>query len=220
MNDATNLAVHPPAATGDVITLHRRSIDRVLVGFGALIAIVLVVAGGLLTWGHDFAADYVGRELRSQHISFPDEAALAAEGRTDLNSNAGKQLATGGQAEAYASYINGHLQKVANGATFADLGTPETAANKAVTDAKAANASTDEIAKLQTAATTIANQRNTLFKGETLRGLLLSTYAWSTIGSIALIAAVVAYAAAVVAAVLVVLGVVHLRRSRADGSVA
>jgi hypothetical protein len=211
MNAATTLPTSPstPSSNDDVVTLHRRSIDRVLVGLGALVAIVMVVAGGLLTWGHNFAGDYVGRELRSQHISFPDAAALAAEGRTDLASNAGKQLVSGN-----ASYINGHLQKVANGATYADLGAPETAANKAVTDAKTANASADEITKLQTAATTITNQRNTLFKGETLRGLLLSTYAWSTIGSIALIAAVVAYVAGGVALLLVIAGVMHLRRPR------
>jgi hypothetical protein len=54
--------------------------------------------------------------------------------------------------------------------------------------------------------------RETTFKGETLRGLLLSTYAWSTVGTIAGYAAYAAFAAAVVMAVLVVLGWMHRRK--------
>ena len=70
-----------------------------------------------------------------------------------------------------------------------------------------------EIAALQEEATTITGQRNTLFKGETLRGLLLSTFAWSTVGRIAGIAAVVSFVAAGLMLVLVVLGVFHHRRT-------
>jgi len=68
------------------------------------------------------------------------------------------------------------------------------------------------IDELQAKATTITGQRDTLFKGETLRGLLLSAYAWSTVGRIAGIAAWVAFAAGAVMIVLVVLGIVHERR--------
>ena len=55
-------------------------------------------------------------------------------------------------------------------------------------------------------------QRDSLFRGETLRGLLLSAYAWSTVGMIAGIAAIGAFLAAAVMGILVVLGIVHLRR--------
>ena len=68
--------------------------------------------------------------------------------------------------------------------------------------------------ELQTKADAITNQRNTLFKGETLRGLLLSTFAWSTIGRIAGIAATVAFVAAGLMTALVILGVFHLRKAR------
>ena len=70
------------------------------------------------------------------------------------------------------------------------------------------------VAELQGKADAITGQRNTLFKGETLRGLLLSTYAWSTVGRIAGIAATFAFVAAGVMALLVVLGVVHYGRVR------
>ena len=80
--------------------------------------------------------------------------------------------------------------------------------------AKDAGKSEAAVTELQGKADGITAQRNTLFKGETLRGLLLSTYAWSTIGRIAGIAATVAFVAAGVMAVLTVLGFVHLRKTR------
>ena len=51
-------------------------------------------------------------------------------------------------------------------------------------------------------------RRDTMFKGETLRGLLLSAYAWSTVGHLAGIAAIAAFIAAALMLLLVVLGMV------------
>jgi hypothetical protein len=212
----TPLAVAPPtetSTTAPVVALKRRTIDSVLIGFGVVAAVVFAVAGGLLTWGHNFSSDYVTKELTSQNISFPAAAQLTKEGRTDLLGFAGQRLTNGDQAEGYASYINGHLQAVASGATYADLGTPESAAKAAVTAAVAAGQTPAQVATLQATADGITGQRNTLFKGETLRGLLLSAYAWSTVGTIAGIAAIGAFIAAAVMAVLVGLGLVHHRRT-------
>ena len=193
------------------VTLTRRRIDRMLVAGGAVVAVVLAVAGGLLTWGSTFADDYVGDELRSQNVFFPDADSLREEGRDDLLGHAGEQVTSGSDAEAYASYIDGHLAGIAEGQTYADLGSVSRAANTAVTDAIDNGASDDEVAQLQAAADEISAQRDSLFRGETLRGLLLSTFAWSTIGGIAFIASVVAFVAAAVMAALVVAGVFHLR---------
>ena len=204
----------PGSGKPPVVAVRRRTIDAVLVGAGAVIAIVLAVAGSLLTWGSNFANDYVSKELTSQHIKFPDRAGLEKEGRQDLFGFAGQQVTTGTGAQAYASYIAHHLDGIANGATYADLGAPETAAKAAVQTATDAGQSTAAVAALQAKADAITNQRNTLFKGETLRGLLLSTFAWSTIGRIAGIAATVAFVAAGVMTILVILGVVHLRKTR------
>jgi hypothetical protein len=185
----------------------------VLVALGAVVTIVLATAGGLLLWGHNFADDYVSRELTAQNITFPSADALREEGRADLVAHAGQPVTTGPRAEAYAGYIAGHLEKVAGGQTYADLGTPQRAAQAAVQQAVASGAPQATVDELQAKADTLSSQRDTLFKGETLRGLLLSTYAWSTIGMIAGIAAIVAFAAAAVMAVLVVLGVVHRHRT-------
>ena len=218
---ATTIVAAPVAATppvesakvAPVVALNSRSIDSVLIGFGVLATAVFVVAGVLLMWGHNFSADYVKKELASQNISFPTAEKLTEEGRTDLLKYAGKRLDTGGEAEAYASYINGHLQGIAGGATFADLGTPETAAKAAVTAAVAAGQTPAQVSALQGKADAISGQRNTLFKGETLRGLLLSAYAWSTVGMIAGLAAVGAFIAAGLMAVLVGFGVFHYRKT-------
>jgi hypothetical protein len=211
--DRPTLSTDPVTGGQPVVALKRRTIDSVLIGFGVVATATFAVAGGLLTWGHDFSSDYVGRELSSQNISFPAAAELEAEGRTDLVRFADQQVDTGDEAEAYASFINGHLEGVADGATYADLGAPESAAKADVTAAVDAGRPQAEIDTLQADADAITGQRNTLFKGETLRGLLLSAYAWSTVGTIAGLAAIGAFVAAGLMAILVALGIVHHRRT-------
>ena len=129
----------------------------------------------------------------------------------DLAQWGGRSVDTGSEAQAYAGYINGHLAKVASGATYADLGTPERTAKAAVQTAIDTGQPQATVADLQAKATAITGQRTSLFQGETLRGLLLSAYAWSTVGMIAGIAAIAAFVAAGAMLVLVVLGIVHYR---------
>ena len=145
----------PPATTQaaestvkPVVALKRRTIDCVLIGVGVVATVVFAVAGALLTWGHNFASDYVGDELSSQNISFPSAEALTEEGRTDLLKFADQNVDTGEEAEAYASFINGHLEGIADGATYADLGAVESAAKaevKAAVEAGQPQASIDEL---------------------------------------------------------------------------
>jgi hypothetical protein len=200
-----------PSTTG--IVLRRRTIDTVLIALGAVLTLVFLVAGGLLTWGWNFSSDYVGDELSAQNITFPTEEALLADGRTDLVEFADERLDTGTEAQAYASFIDGHLSGIADGATYADLGAPESAARAEVKAAIEAGQPQSEIDVLQVKSDAVSGQRNTLFKGETLRGLLLSAYAWSTVGTIAGIAAIGAFIAAAITAVLVALGFNHHRKT-------
>ena len=198
-----------PATPVDVpIPVTRRRIDHLLIAAGVLAAVVLAVAGGLLTWGSNFAEDYVGDELSAQNIEFPPTAALEEEGRDDLAKFGGQQVDTG--EEAYASYIQGHVDNTAGGLTYSQI--PDRAAKTALQEAIDAGAPADEIAELEQEATTLSQQRDTVFKGEMLRGTLLNAYAWSTMGRIAGIAATAAFAAAAVMAVLSAAGVVHLRK--------
>jgi len=200
-----------PDSPTPIVAVKRRTIDSVLIGIGIVLTVAFAIAGALLTWGWHFSSNYVGDELSSQHITFPSADALTQGGRADLLKFADQKLDTGTEAQGYASFINGHLQDVAGGATYADLGAPETAAKADVKAAVDAGKPQADIDALQAKATAVTGQRDTLFKGETLRGLLLSAYAWSTVGTIAGIAAIGAFIAAGLMAILVVLGMVHHR---------
>ena len=190
----------------------RSGVDKFLIALGAVVTIVLAVAGALLLWGSTFAEDYVSDELSAQNISFPPAEALAEEGRDDLVEYGGELVDTGTDAEQYASYIAGHIDNIGDGLSYAELGGPEREANSAVQDAIASGASEAEIDELQAAADEASSTRDTVFRGEILRGTLLNTYAWWTIGQIAGIAAWVAFGAALVCLILVIAGLVHMRR--------
>ncbi len=200
-----------PATPVDTpIPVTRRRIDHLLIAAGVLAAVVLAVAGGLLTWGSNFSQNYVGDELTAQNIAFPPTEALVEEGREDLAEFGGEQVDTGDEAEAYASFIQGHVENTAGGLTYSEI--PDRAAKTALQEAIDSGAPADEIAELEQEATTLSQQRDTVFKGEMLRGTLLNAYAWSTMGRIAGIAATAAFAAAAIMVVLSVAGMVHLRK--------
>jgi hypothetical protein len=192
------------------IPVTRRRIDHLLIAAGVVAMVVMVVAGGLLTWGSNFSEDYVGDELAAQNISFPPAEALIEDGREDLVEFGGQQVDTGEEAEAYASFIQGHVAAIADGQTYSEI--PDREAAAAVEEAKASGASEAEIAELEATAAQLKGQRDQVFKGEMLRGTLLNAYAWSTMGRIAGIAATVAFVGAGLLALLSVAGVVHLRK--------
>jgi hypothetical protein len=159
---------------------------RVLVLQAGLIGI-LVFCAGFLFWGNSFIHNQITTELTAQQIFFPAANSQAitalpnASDQTAMNAYGGQQLTTGEQAKVYAnSFIGVHLSEVAGGQTYSQM------------SAKAQANPTD---------TKIAGQVNTLFKGETLRGLLLNAYGWWTIGTYALYAAI-----GLTVAALVVLG--------------
>jgi hypothetical protein len=147
---------------------------RVLVLQAGLIGI-LVFCAGFLFWGNSFIHNQITTELTAQQIYFPAAnspaiAALPAADATAMNAYGGQQLTTGDQAKVYAnSFINVHLSEVAGGLTYSQM------------SAKAQANPTD---------TKVAGQVATLFKGEMLRGTLLNSYGWWTIGTYALYAAI------------------------------
>ncbi len=175
--------------------LSRKTIDEVLTAFGVISTLALLVVGSLAWWGSSFAISSVRTELSNQQIYFPAKgspALASSDIGPYLNKYAGDQLLTGPQAKAYADhFIAVHLSKVAGGQTYAQVST-----------------------KLQADPTnaTLKAQQQTLFQGETLRGLLLNAYAFWTVGYIGEIVSVVCLAAGVVMAVLTLLGFWHLAK--------
>jgi hypothetical protein len=179
--------------------MRRKTFDALLTVGGLAIAVVLLVAGGLLSWANTFVSHQVRTQLSQQQIYFPPagNAALAPkEIGPYLNKYAGKQLLTGAEAAAYANhFIAVHLNEIGGGKTYSQL-------------------SAEAIAKPNDAK--LQGQVATVFKGTTLRGLLLNAYAFATIGTIAGIAAVVSFAAAGFLLLLAALGYWHLRRTSPD----
>jgi hypothetical protein len=179
--------------------MRRRTFDLVVSAVGALLTVFLLVVGGLAMWGYSFANSNVHDQLAAQQIYFPavgSDALKSPEIGPYLNKYAGQQLTTGAQAEAYADhFIAVHLKEVAGGQTYAQV--------SAKAQADPAN-------------TQLQAQVNTLFKGETLRGMLLNAYAFWKVGQIALYAGIAAFVGAAVMALLTVLGFRHVRRTSSD----
>jgi hypothetical protein len=175
--------------------MRRRAFDIIMTSVGGLLVVLLAVAGGLLTWGYTFADTTVHDQLAAQQIYFPPKGspALASpEIGPYLNKYAGQQLVNGAQAEAYADhFIAVHLKEVAGGKTYAQVSSEQLANPNSVV---------------------LKNQADTLFRGETLRGMLLNAYAFWQLGQIAKSAAICCFVAAAGMLVLTLLGLWHLRR--------
>jgi hypothetical protein len=190
--------------------MKRRTLDILFSTGGALLAVLLLIAGIVLASNANFANNYVKDQLGQQHISFAPAAALTDQEKAYpcLVENAGKPLTTGKQAECYANnFIGDHLKGIAGGKTYADLGDVQTDLRAQVATAQSTNA--PNLADLQKQLTDINTQRDTLFKGETLRGLLLTSYGFSEFGTKAGQAALVAYLAAGLLLLLAIAGFGH-----------
>jgi len=175
--------------------MQRQMFDRIVSWIGVVLTVALAGACALLMWGHVFVDNQIHSQLAAQEIFFPAKGSSAlapAAIGPYLNKYAGQQLVNGAQAEAWADhFIAVHLSEVAGGKTYAQVSTE---------------------AQADPTNTTLANEVNTLFKGETLRGLLLSAYAWWRVGQLAEIGSLVAGALAVIMAGLTALGFKHRRQ--------
>jgi predicted lipid-binding transport protein (Tim44 family) len=187
------------------VNIMRATFDKLISWTGILLAVVLLVAGGLLTWASTFIGSQVHDQLAAQHITMPTSQSygeLPAADKAALAPFAGQPLTTGPQARAYADhYINAHLQGVADGKTYSEVSAQNIAQ---CSDPKAA---ATEVCQ------TIAGQKASLFQGETLRGLLLYGYAFATMGTIAGFAAIASFVGAALLFALAGIGFWHSRRA-------
>ena len=190
--------------------MKRRTIDLIVSGGAVVLAGLLLVAGLVLTSNANFANDYVKAQLAQQNITFKTADTLTAEERQSpcLVKYAGQQLTTGKQAECYANeFIGLHLKSTAGGRTYAELGGVQTDLRAKVAAAQQSN--DPALADLQKQLAEVNQQRETVFKGETLRGLLLTSYGFSEFGVKAAQAALVAYLAAALMLLVGIAGLVH-----------
>jgi hypothetical protein len=190
--------------------MKRRTLDILFSIGGVAIAALLLVAGIVLSANASFATTYVADQLAQQNITFKTLDTLTEEEKQQpgLVKYAGQKLSTGKQAEVYANeFIGLHLKSTAGGKTYADLGAPQTELRAKIADAQKNNPAA--VADLQKQLADITAQRETVFKGETLRGLLLTTYGFSEFGTKAGQAATVAYLAAALMLLLGLAGFIH-----------
>jgi hypothetical protein len=178
--------------------VNRKFIDKVASTTGLLLAVVLLLAGGLLTWGYSFTNNQVKTQLSEQNVTFPpagsgDITSLPAKDQPFMAKYAGQKMLNGRQAEVYADhFIAVHLSEIAGGKTYSEV---------------------SGAAQADPTNTALASQVQLLFRGSTLRGLLLYGYAFWQIGQIAMYAAVVALLGGVLFLLLALLGFLHARRS-------
>lgn len=189
--------------------MSRRVFDKLTSAGGLVAVVVLLAAGGLMTWGSSFANSSVHNQLAMQQIYFPSRAAFAhPKAGTEITPSmiptvsqyAGQQLLTGPQAEAYANnFIAVHLSNMPYHGVYANV----SAAAMAAAAKNPTGAQATQLKALQT----------TVFQGTTLRGLLLEAYAFWTIGQVMFWGAIASFAGALILSVLVGLGLAHAART-------
>jgi hypothetical protein len=174
--------------------MRRRTFDILVSATGLFLALTLIVSGLLLTWAHNFIGNEVRTQLAAQQIVFPanNSPAIKAPEFAAMHQYAGQLMTTGAQAEVYADhFIANHLKVIGGGLTYSQLSA------KAIAQPNNAK---------------LAAQVQLMFRGTTLRSMLLNAYAFGTMGTIAGIAAIAAFIAAAFMLILGGLGLMHSRR--------
>ena len=195
--------------------MRRRKFDGIVSAVGAGLTVFLLVAAALLNWGYSFANQSVTDQLSAQKITFPAAdsdglKALPEEDRKFVEPFAGLPLTTGEQAKAYAMhYIGSHVKNIAGGKTYSEV------SGEALAKSAQAKANPNDTA-LAAEAATLMGQRQTLFMGETLKGLLLNAFAFWQVGQIAMYAAVACLIGGLLMLILTIMGYAHLRRTPSE----
>jgi len=177
--------------------MHRNQIDKIVSSIGILLAVVLLAASVVLYFTYGFIHGQVSDQLSSQKIFFPktsDEAfkSLPADSQAAIQPFAGQQLTTGAGAEVFADhYIAIHLEKIGGGLTYSELSAKSMA-----------DPSNQEL----------AGKVDTVFRGETLRGVLLNAYAFDTMAVVAKFVAIGAFVAGLILIPLSYLGFRHAKK--------
>ena len=198
--------------------MQRNVFDRLASGVGAVLVVILLVAGGLLVWGNSFANSNVHNQLAQQQVFFPKQSEINAvktqfarggqKAVTDpefpnaklmvaaLEPYAGQQVLTGQGAEVYADdFLGQHLYAMPYHGVYATISGAAMAAKPG-----------------STLATSLSALKQTSFMGTTLRGMLLEAYAFGTIGTVMIWGAIAAFAGAAILLLLTGLGIRHANR--------
>jgi hypothetical protein len=186
--------------------MKRRTLDKIIsivsLGFAAL----LLLFAGLLNWGASFADDNVASQLAMQNISFPAVESLPIATKEQLTKWADQKVMTGEMARDYSDlYILEHM----NASATAVTGKPATYSEVSGVYMGLVRGGSTDVEKIKQ----YGDLRETLFMGNTLRGMLLQAYAFGTMGVIAGYAALASLVGAILFLILGVAAVVHRRNT-------
>jgi hypothetical protein len=186
--------------------MKRKNFDKIVTAVGFGITVILFVGAGLLNWGASFAQDSVKNQLDNQNISFPAAEAMPEATKAQLAKWSEMKVTTGEMARDYSDlYIWEHMK----GSSIAAIGKAATYSEVSgmyMGLTRGGSTDTAQIAKL-------GDLRETLFMGNTLRGMLLTAYAFGTLGVIASYGAIAALVGGVVMLLLSIAGLIHIRRT-------
>ena len=188
--------------------MRRTTFDKLLGWIGISLGVILLAVGGLVLWGSAYVHNTVQSQLAAQHITFPAASAFAhpkAGGEItpsmipSVSQYAGQQLLTGQQAEAYADhFIAVHIANMAGGKTYSQL---------------------SAAAMAQPNNTQLAGTVATVFKGETLRSMLLNAYGWWKVSQITYIASLALFGLGTVSFLAGLFGFARIRREQPGATV-
>lgn len=205
--------------------MKRRTFDSILSITGFVLTAVLVAAGVLLSWGASFANNTVRDQLSEQKISFTGAETFEGDCLAPLASWADKAVDSAESAQAYSDVIKCHMQGILAGAglatdeTYSTLGRARALAAEAAAMPETTPAEQEAKAAKLAEVDKLNGIRATIFQGETLRSILLTAYAFGTLGAVALVASYVAFGLAALMLVLSLLGVMHLKRTAPDATI-
>jgi hypothetical protein len=192
--------------------MNRRTFDKIVSFVGLGLALLLFTFAGLLNFGASFANESVKTQLENQNIAFPAEDSLPSETKDQLKKWAGMTVNTGEMARDYSDlYIWEHMK----GSSIAVTGKPSTYSEVSGTYMGLVRGGGADEATL----TKYADLRQTLFMGNTLRGMLLQAYAFGTMGTIAGYAAIAAFGTGLLFLLLALAGFIHLRRTPKEATI-
>ena len=186
--------------------MKRKTFDKIVTSIGAALTVFLFVTAALLNWGASFASDSVKSQLENQNISFPAADGMPEATRAQLEKWAEMKVTTGEMARDYSDlYIWEHM-KSSSIAAIGKEATYSEVSGMYMGLVRGGSTDTEQIAKL-------GELRQTLFMGNTLRGMLLEAYAFGTMGVIAGYGALAALIGGVLMLILTIAGLVHIRRT-------
>jgi len=192
--------------------MKRRTFDKLVSFVGLGLAVLLFIFAGLLNFGGEFASENVRTQLANQNIAFPIEAGLPANTKDQLLKWAGMQVVSGEMARDYSDlFILEHM----NASATAVMGKPATYSEVSSAYITAQRSSETDPEQLQK----LSDLRDSLFMGNTLRGMLLQAYAFGMMGVIAGYAAIASLVGGFVFLLLAIAGLMHIRRTPEDATI-